>query len=126
MSKEYEKPGGEIIVYQSEGDGDHIQVRIEGETVWMTQNQMAALYQTTKQNVSLHVKNIYEEGELSPKATVKEYLTVRTEGNRTVRRSLDHRNPGTVYGFPVAWLRASDAAFDNYLDLRSECCYNDI
>jgi hypothetical protein len=87
-----ERPGGEIIVYQVEGGGNQIRVLLEGETVWLTQNQMTKLYQTTKQNISLHIQNIYEDGELSPEATVKQYLTVRQEGNRAVKRLLEHYN----------------------------------
>ena len=85
-------PGGEIIVYQVENGGSRIRVLLQGETVWLTQNMMAELYQTTKQNISLHILNIYEEGELDPEPTVKKYLTVRQEGSRTVQRVLDHYN----------------------------------
>jgi hypothetical protein len=63
-----------------------VQLRAEGGTVWLTQFEMADLFQTSKQNVSLHIKNILEDGELSEAATVKESLTVRTEGSRQVRR----------------------------------------
>jgi hypothetical protein len=67
-------------------------VRLVDETVWLTLNQMAELFVTTKQNISLHVKNILAEGELSEAATVKEYLTVQQEGNRKVNRNLQHYN----------------------------------
>jgi hypothetical protein len=76
----------EIIIYQTEEGRSQIQVRLENETVWLTQNLIAELYRTTKQNISLHIQNIYEEGELLPEATVKEYLTVRSEGKRTIKR----------------------------------------
>jgi len=86
------RPGGEIVVYQAEGGGNQIRVLLEGETVWLTQNLLAELYQTSKQNVSYHIRSIYEEGELVPEATVKKYLTVRQEGSRTVQRPIDHYN----------------------------------
>ena len=76
---------GEIILYQPD-ETVRLEVRLEDETVWLTQQQMAELFRATKQNISLHIKNVYEEGELSENATVKEYLTVRKEGNRMVRR----------------------------------------
>lgn len=81
-----------ILIYQSDAGEVRLEVRLQDETVWLTQNLMAELYQTTKQNISLHVQNIYEEGELSPEATVKEYLTVRQEGSRSVQRRLDYYN----------------------------------
>jgi len=68
---------GEVLVYQTEAGEVKVDVRLEDETVWLTQQLMAELFQTTKQNISLHVQNIFEEGELLPEATVKEYLTVR-------------------------------------------------
>jgi len=87
-----EPPEGQILVYQPDKKGEAFQVRLEGKTVWLTQNQIAHLYQTSQQNVSLHVINIYEEGELAPKATHKEFLLVRQEGKRQVKRQLDHYN----------------------------------
>lgn len=84
--------GSELIFYQTEDGQSRIQVRLEGSTVWLSQLLLADLFQTTKQNISLHIKNIFEEGELDPSATVKQYLTVQTEGNRQVRRAVDHYN----------------------------------
>jgi hypothetical protein len=76
----------EIIIYQSEDKSTMLDVRIEEETVWLTQTQMVELFQATKQNISLHINNIFKEGELAPDSTVKEYLTVQTEGKRQVKR----------------------------------------
>ena len=73
-----------IIIYQSEDGQTQIDVRLENDTVWLTQAQMVELFQTTKQNVSLHVGNVFKEGELEQKSTVKEFLTVQTEGKRAV------------------------------------------
>ena len=82
----------EIIIYQT-GEGDtRIEVRLENETVWLSQNQMAILYQTTKQNVSLHLKNIFKENELKEELTVKEYLTVQQEGERNIKRPIKYYN----------------------------------
>ncbi|MDX2135036.1 MAG: virulence RhuM family protein [Saprospiraceae bacterium] len=83
---------GEIILYQSADGNTKVEVRMEGETVWLTLNQLAELFQTTKQNISLHIKNIYSEAELEEAATVKEYLTVQQEGNRSVKRALAYYN----------------------------------
>ena len=82
----------EIVFYQGEDGRSRIQVRLDGGTVWLTQVLLADLYQTTKQNISLHIKNIFEEEELSPASTVKQYLTVQVEGKREVRRAIDHYN----------------------------------
>lgn len=81
-----------FLMYQT-GDGKtRIDVRLEDETVWMTQKAMAKLYQTTPQNITLHLKNIYGEGELDEKATCKEYLQVQKEGQREVKRKIKHYN----------------------------------
>ena len=85
-------PKGELLLYQTEDGRTRIECRFEGETVWLTQAMMAELFQTTLQNVSLHLQNIYEEGELDPGATIKSYLIVRTEGTRQVRRTVQHYN----------------------------------
>lgn len=82
---------GEIILYQPDNNVQ-LEVRLEEETVWLTQQQMTLLFETTKQNVSLHINNIFKEEELSPISTVKEYLTVHQEGNRTIKRSQKYYN----------------------------------
>ena len=83
---------GDIIIYQTEDGLTKIDVKIENETVWLSQQQMAELYNTTKQNISLHIKNIFDEDELSEDSTVKEFLTVQKEGNRDVERKVKYYN----------------------------------
>ena len=87
---------GEIILYQTEDGKTRLEVQFQGETVWLSQAQMSDLFQTTKQNVSLHIQNIYDEHELERTGTVKESLTVRQEGNRRVSRSVEHYNLDVV------------------------------
>ncbi|HOX04055.1 MAG TPA: RhuM family protein [Candidatus Paceibacterota bacterium] len=82
----------QFLVYAAEDGRVKIEVRLEGETVWLTQQHMADLFQTTQQNVSLHLQNIYAEGELRREATHKEFLSVRQEGPREVSRALDFYN----------------------------------
>lgn len=82
---------GEIILYQPD-ESVQLEVRLEEETVWLTQQQMTLLFETTKQNISLHINNIFKEKELSPVSTVKEYLTVQREGNRTIKRNQKYYN----------------------------------
>lgn len=84
--------GSELLLYQTEDNRTRIEVRLEHGTVWLTQAQLAALYQSTPQNVTLHVRAIYAEGELAEEATCTEYLQVRQEGAREVRRVLKHYN----------------------------------
>src|SRR4051812_36219650 len=84
---------GQFLVYQTQDGKLKIDVRFEGETVWLTQQQMGDLFQTTKQNVSLHIQNIYDEKELDRSATVKESLTVQQEGKRSVQHSLLQDGP---------------------------------
>ena len=86
------RSASEIILYQTEDGTTRLSVRLEGETVWLTQAAMAELFQTTPQNVTIHVKSIYEEGELEAEATCKDYLQVRSEGTRQVERRLKHYN----------------------------------
>ena len=84
--------GGEVLIYQTEDGRIRLDVRLENETVWLTQQMIAELFQTTKQNISQHMQAIYDEGELEPGATVKKYLTVRREGQRDVQRNIDYYN----------------------------------
>ena len=85
-------PATELVLYQTEDGHSRVQVRLDGGTVWLSQALMAALYETTKQNISQHSQNIFEEGELDPAATVKSFLTVQQEGVRQVRRVVEHYN----------------------------------
>lgn len=71
----------EIVLYRPDELAEHIEVRLEDDTVWLSQQQMATLFNQTKQNISLHVNNCFKEGELEKEATVKESLTVQKEGN---------------------------------------------
>ncbi len=84
----FDPSAGQMLIYQDAGL--NLQVRLDGETVWLTQAQIAELFQTTPQNITLHITAIYEEHELSAEATCKDYLRVQTEGGRQVRRSLKH------------------------------------
>jgi hypothetical protein len=86
------EPQSPVLLYQASDGATRLEVRMEDETVWLSQNQMVELFQTTKQNVSLHIQNLFAEGELDRTATVKEYLTVRQEGSRQVSRSVEHYN----------------------------------
>jgi hypothetical protein len=81
-----------ILIYKDKDGLIKIDVRLENETLWITQQQMADLFQTTKQNVSLHINNIYKECELQESATVKDFLTVQHEGKRKVKRALQYYN----------------------------------
>ena len=81
-----------IIIYQSDDGETKIDVKLENETVWLSQQQMAILYKTTKQNISLHIKNIFDENELDENSTVKEFLTVQSEGSRNVERNVKYYN----------------------------------
>ncbi len=83
---------GQFLVYQAEDGTLKLDVRLEGESVWLTQDHMGQLFQTTQQKISLHIQNIYAEEELSSEPTHKKYLSVRTEGNREVKRAIDHYN----------------------------------
>lgn len=83
-------PKSEIILYQTEDGRTRIQCRLDDETLWLTQAQIAELFETTPQNVTLHLKAIFAEGEVSEAATCKDYLQVRQEGGREVTRRLRH------------------------------------
>jgi hypothetical protein len=82
----------QFLIYRSEDGRIKLDVRFEGETVWLTQNMIAELFATTQQNVSLHLQNVFEEGELTLAATHKKFLSVRREGNRDVQRQIDFYN----------------------------------
>jgi len=79
---------GEFLFYQTEDGRTRLHVRMEGETVWLSQRDMAELFQTSEQNVSLHIQNVFDERAVTPGATVKKYLVVQTEGSSRVERSV--------------------------------------
>ena len=83
---------GEILIYQTEDWQTNIEVKIEDDTVWLTQQQMSELFQTSRTNVVEHIKHIYEEGELDEISTCRNFRQVRKEGNREVTRQIPHYN----------------------------------
>ena len=83
---------GEIIVYQAPDGLTKVDVRFEGDTVWLTQAQLVDLYHSSKANISEHIKHIFEDGEQSEEATVRKFRTVQMEGNRQVTREIAHYN----------------------------------
>lgn len=83
---------GQFLIYAAENGHIKIDVRFENENVWLTQPRMAELFQTTQQNISQHITNIYNEHELQSEATHKKFLSVRNEGDRSVKRTLDYYN----------------------------------
>ena len=108
--------GGQILIYR---DGAaRIQVRLDGRTIWLTQAAMAELYQTTPQNITIHLQSIYREQELEETATCKEYLQVRQEGTRHVRRRLKHYNLDVVLAVGYRVRSARGTAFRQWATLR--------
>ena len=101
--------GGEILVYQTDNGKIRLDVRLERETLWMTKNDTAHLFQCSVDNISLHLKNIYSEGELTPSATTEEFSVVRLEGARHVSRRLTFYNLDAVIsvGYRVRSLLAT-------------------
>ena len=90
MENNFQK--GEIVIYTSEDGSVSLDTKLENETIWLTQDMMTKLFETTKQNISLHINNIYKDEELDKTSTVKDFLTVRKEGNRTVSRNIEYYN----------------------------------
>lgn len=82
----------DLILYTSDDGSTRIDLRVDGGTIWLSQGEIAELFQTSKPNISIHTKNIFDDGELFPEATVKESLTVQTEGKRTVKRTVSLYN----------------------------------
>jgi len=99
----------EIIIYQADEASIRLAVKIEDETVWLTQAQMAELFQTTPQNITIHIRNIFQEGELAEMGTCKDYLQVQLEGRRRVKRNIRLYNLDTIIsvGYRVKSLRGT-------------------
>jgi hypothetical protein len=88
--------GGEVLIYKTDSGKTKVDVRLVNESLWMTQSDMAQLFQCSADNISLHLKNIYEEGELTQEATTEEFSVVRQEGSRAVRRKMMFYNLDAV------------------------------
>ncbi|MDR2762101.1 MAG: virulence RhuM family protein [Planctomycetaceae bacterium] len=99
----------EIIIYQTEDGHTKIDVRMENETVWLSLDKMAELFQRDKSTVSRHIKNVFEEGELDQNSTVANFATVQTEGNRQVERFIEYYNLDVIIsvGYRVKSLRGT-------------------
>lgn len=85
-----DSPNSEMVVYVGDDGKPQIQARLQDENMWLTQVQLAQVFQTTRQNIGQHIKNIYEEKELDPSATIKKFFIVQTEGDREVSRNIEH------------------------------------
>ena len=83
---------GEILIYQTEDGLTKINVNMQNETVWLTLDQMAELFQRDKSTISRHINNVFKEGELKREATVANFATVQLEGDRTVKRNIEYYN----------------------------------
>lgn len=102
-------PPGQFLLYTTEEGNKRIEVRLENETVWLTQAGLAELFQTTVANINIHLKNTFAEGELSEAATIKDYLIVHSEGARRVTRTVKHYNLEAIIavGYRVKSLRGT-------------------
>ncbi|PQQ36166.1 DNA-binding protein [Photorhabdus luminescens] len=92
-----EAPHGEFILFRSDDGQTHVECRFESDTLWLSQAEIANLYQVTPQAITQHVKVIYDEGELVQNSTCKSFLQVRQEGNRQVNRNILHYNLSEVF-----------------------------
>jgi hypothetical protein len=109
MSDNLPVPGGEFVLYTTEDGRTHLSVRVQDGTVWLPQRLIAELFDTTPQNVTQHLRNIYEERELDPGATCKKFLQVQREGGREVSRLVDHYNLDAILavGYRVRSIRGT-------------------
>lgn len=108
----------QIVIYKAETGETKIDVRFDGDTVWLTQNNLAELLQTTKQNIGQHVKNIVIEGELSEKATVKKFFTVQKEGGREVKREVEFYNLDMIISIGYRVKSSIATAFRQWATIR--------
>ncbi len=102
------RPGGEVVLYEAANGEVALDVRLEQGTVWLTREQMAAVFSSTTENIRQHLRNIFVDGELEESATTKDFLVVRSEGSRRVRRVLTHYNLDAIIsvGYRVSSKRA--------------------
>jgi len=108
----------QMIIYKTETGETKIDVRFENETVWLTQSDLAKLFQTSKQNISQHIKNIFDEKELSENSTVKKIFTVQKEGNREIKREIDYYNLDLIISVGYRIKSSIATAFRQWATLR--------
>jgi hypothetical protein len=113
-------PPSSLLLYQTEDGRTRLECRFADETLWLTQVQMAELFQTSVQNIDLHLRNIYAEGELAPEATIKSYLIVRTEGKRQVSRAIQHYSLPAILGVGFRVRSARGTEFRQWATARLE------
>lgn len=111
----YQADGNSMVVYHSEDDAVQLEVQLSDETVWLTQQQMMLLFETSKQNISLHINNIFREGELVKSAVVKDYLTTAADGKsyHVQYYNLDLQRHNQQY--PAVGLEENDRYHDRFL-----------
>ena len=109
----------QIEIYQAQDGSTQISVQFEQDTVWLTQAQMAVLFETTPQNITMHLKGVFKEQELNETATCKDFLQVRKEGKRTVKRKQLHYNLDAIIsvGYRVKSARATQFRTVSYTHL---------
>lgn len=117
------QPTGEIVFYQRDDGTPALEVRLDAETVWLSQAQIVRLFQSSKASISEHIANIFAEGELEPEATVRDFRTVREEGSRVVQRSLTHYNLDVIIsvGYRVKSKVAAQSRIWAILDAETGC-----
>ena len=99
----------EFLIFSAQSAGDGLEVRYEDESIWLSQKLMARLFEVTVPTINEHLKNIFEQGEISPDATLRKFRTVQTEGSREVTREVDHYNLDAIIsvGYRVNSVRAT-------------------
>lgn len=105
----HQEKNNQIIIYNTEDGKTKIEVTVEGETLWLSQKQMAELFDCSVDNVSLHLRNVYSEGELEEKSTIEESSIVQKEGGRTINRTIRLYNLDAVIsiGYRINSLRGT-------------------
>ncbi len=113
-----ENQKSQIVIYKDQNGNVKIDVRFDGDTVWLTQNSLSELLQTTKQNISLHIQNIFKEEELTQHRTVKDFLTVQNEGGRNVSRNIEYYNLDLIIALGYRVKSSTATAFRQWATAR--------
>ena len=122
------KSDNQIIIFKTENDKISINVRFDEETVWLTLDQMAELFDRDKSTVSRHINNVFDDGELDPSVTIANFAMVQTEGARRVERQIDYYNLDVIIsvGYRVKSLRGTQNYWKDFLDKQLSMLNRDI